>query len=131
PTTTSAGRGWVCRSSATTSGRAAPVRPATRRQTSPSANDFASASKAGHSLSIPAKISTLSRHSTLAGGGRAAGVVGERGSPRPRGTRPLPVGGWAPSGHASPVAACRERGLVAPPPPPPPPAGRLPPPPRR
>ena len=54
---------------------------------------------------------------------RAAGRAGERGmrwgSRRPRGTRPLLRGGWAPSGRPSPAAAHRERVDLRPPPVPP------------
>src|SRR5262245_3590686 len=76
-TTTSAGRGWVWRSSATASARAAPVRPATRRQTSPSANDFASASKAGHSRSISERSKLPRGSSGAAGPSGSARRLGE------------------------------------------------------
>src|SRR3989454_10013495 len=105
PTTTRAGRGWACRSSATARARAAPVRPAMRRQGSPSAKDFASASKAGHSLNI--EPSALPYHDTWrrAGGGGPGG--GSKGRPAP------PPAGGAPRGGGAPPAR----------PPPPPPGG--------
>src|SRR5439155_1185890 len=87
-TTTRAGRGWVWRSSATARARAAPVRPAMRRQGSPSAKDFASASKAGHSLNIDP--STLRYH--VAGAGPAWGKAGDVGveTTTPHASRPAP-----------------------------------------
>src|SRR5262249_13609783 len=59
-TTISSGRGCAWTRPATTSARADPVSPATRRQASPSAKAFTSSLKAAHSLNIT-NVFTLSR----------------------------------------------------------------------
>src|SRR5262245_18056612 len=104
-TTTSAGRGWVWRSSATARARAAPVRPATRRQTSPWAKDFASATKAGHSCSISERF-TVPRRSSLAGRDGTLGAVGVETTTRHASAAPL---AWAPSRRDAAVVPYRER----------------------
>src|SRR5436309_2292863 len=60
-TTMTTGLGWACRSSATASARAAPASPATRRQTSPSANLFARSPNACQSLNISTAYGTTGR----------------------------------------------------------------------